>query len=146
MRRETHFFFGTSKVSRPRSVAGAGLTDGRSSNRNGGCQLTNDTTHDWPRARNTRAELSLSPRLLDNAHALLCPPLTRPLPSLFRKSCSNPRIPGGICSIHESEIPGRRAKGTFERICGIRSRHPMRHCAVVTSSPFNRAPLLFLPF
>lgn len=61
-----------------------------------------------------------------------------------RKSYSNPRIPGGICSIHENEIPGRRAKGTFERICGIRSRHPMSHCAVVTSSPFDKLP--FCPF
>lgn len=32
-----------------------------------------------------------------------------------RRSHSNPRIPGGICSIHENEIPGRRAKGTFEK-------------------------------
>lgn len=63
-----------------------------------------------------------------------------------RKSYSNPRIPGGICSIHESEIPGRRAKGTFERICGIRSRHPMSHCAVVTSSPFDKQPFCSFRF
>lgn len=49
-------------LSSPRSVAGVGLTDGRSSNRNGGCQLTNDTTHDCRRASsNTRSKLSLSP-------------------------------------------------------------------------------------
>lgn len=64
-----------------------------------------------------------------------CPRITLPylLVPPSKASYSNPRIPGGICSIHENEISGRRAKGAFERICGIRSRHPMSHCTVVTS-------------
>lgn len=130
-------------LSSPRSVAGVGLTDGRSSNRNGGCQLTNDTTHDCRRRASEYAveTVPFSSPLFDNAHTLLYPSHQGP-----RKSYSNPRIPGGICSIHESEIPGRRAKGTFERICGIRSRHPMSHCPVVTSSPLRQPALLFLPF
>lgn len=75
-----------------------------------------------------------------------CPHITLPLPPGPRKSYSNPRIPGGICSIHESEIPGRRAKGTFERICGIRSRHPMSHCPCRYVVPLRQPALLFLPF
>lgn len=129
-------------LSSPRSVAGVGLTDGRSSNRNGGCQLTNDTTHDCRRA----SEYAVETVSFLLSAVRQCPHITLPLPPGPRKSYSNPRIPGGICSIHESEIPGRRAKGTFERICGIRSRHPMSHCPVVTSSPLRQPALLFLPF
>lgn len=92
--------------------------------------------------RNTRSKLSLSP-----LHCSTMPThYSTPPTGAKKESYSNPRIPGGICSIHESEIPGRRAKGTFERICGIRSRHPMSHCPVVTSSPLRQPALLFLPF
>lgn len=62
-------------LSSPRSVAGVGLTDGRSSNRNGGCQLTNDTTHDCRRRASEYAveTVPFSSPLFDNAHTLLYP-------------------------------------------------------------------------
>lgn len=62
-------------LSSSRSVAGVGLTDGRSSNRNGGCQLTNDTTHDCRRRASEYAveTVPFSSPLFDNAHTLLYP-------------------------------------------------------------------------
>ena len=116
------------------------MTDGRSSNRNGGCQLTNDTTHDCRRLRNTRSKLSLSPRLVRQYPHITLPPLLSG--------------PEGATPIREyravfavfmrTRYRGDALKAHSKRICGIRSRHPMSHCAVVTSSPLDKLPLLFV--
>lgn len=83
-------------------------------------------------------------RLLDNAHTLLCLPF-----ATFERATPIHEYRAVFAVFMRDRDTGqrRRAKGTFERICGIRSRHPMSHRAVVTTTvPFDKHPFCSFRF